>query len=139
MKLLLCVICQDVFKLEVGTLRSCKCGAVTGMYKDDGHHSVTNGKGVSLAMDNNYVFSAIAEMNELLEKDAGTSYDNYYNDWPHPVLGTAKRGYWQPAANGGAGAMRFEDWYAGYAVGFLTGILALMAGLAYVAFGGKDD
>ena len=35
MKLLLCMKCQDVIRLQEGTERACKCGKVKGMYTDD--------------------------------------------------------------------------------------------------------
>jgi len=35
MKLLLCRDCQDIFNLQVGVMRSCKCGKVKGQYLDD--------------------------------------------------------------------------------------------------------
>ena len=49
MKLLLCLNCMDVFKLDYKS-RACKCGMVKGGYYDDGHTSWTNGKGVSIGL-----------------------------------------------------------------------------------------
>lgn len=36
MKLILCTICQDVYKLTTGTKRTCKCEHTWGYYLDDG-------------------------------------------------------------------------------------------------------
>ena len=73
MKLLLCPRCQDIFKLAYST-RQCACGLVAGRYNEDGHTAVSNGKGISLALDNNYIIDAIFEMQDI--KDAG--YSDYY-------------------------------------------------------------
>ena len=59
MKLLLCERCGDVFALRVGAERACECGRVTGKYLDD-RDAVTNGKGVSLAIGNGSLHSAIS-------------------------------------------------------------------------------
>lgn len=58
MKLLFCVECFDVFKLDT-KIRSCKCGLVTGKYNDDGKTAIVNGKGMSLAINNIQLLHAL--------------------------------------------------------------------------------
>jgi hypothetical protein len=60
MKLLLCPICNDVFKLSLRP-RSCECGRVTGRYIDD-LLAETNGKGISLAIGNGSLTESIKKM-----------------------------------------------------------------------------
>ncbi|RLI66839.1 MAG: hypothetical protein DRO67_00250 [Candidatus Asgardarchaeum californiense] len=61
MKLLFCSRCFDVFKLDF-ELRSCKCGKVKGMYTDN-TNSVTNGKGISLAIGNGSLINSVLDLN----------------------------------------------------------------------------
>lgn len=89
MKLLFCPECWDVFKLA-RVKRSCECGLVTGQYLEDGHNSINNGKGVSMAMDNNFVMFAIGKMHAFAEDDP--RYDRFYEDaripfWVRPNEG----------------------------------------------------
>ena len=60
MKLLFCYDCHDVFKLDAEE-RSCKCGKVTGRYIDN-QYAETNGKGISLAIGNGSLMTAIHSM-----------------------------------------------------------------------------
>ncbi len=64
MKLLFCETCWDVFKLDEGNPRSCKCGEVTGHYVDRSR-AVTNGKGISIAIGNGSLMQAIVKMHEI--------------------------------------------------------------------------
>ena len=89
MKLLFCEECWDVFKLA-RELRTCACGKVSGKYLYDGHNSVNNGQGISMALNNNMVYSAIATMKKMQESHE--SYDDYYTDatipfWVRPNEG----------------------------------------------------
>lgn len=61
MKLLFCLKCHDLFKLQYFK-RSCKCGKVIGWYKNNSE-AIVNGKGLSLAIDNNDLAKII--INEL--------------------------------------------------------------------------
>ena len=70
MKLLFCYDCYDVFKLDVEE-RSCKCGHVTGRYIDN-TYAETNGKGISLAIGNGSLMSAIQRL-VLLKKREDSS------------------------------------------------------------------
>lgn len=60
MKLLYCITCEDVFKLDKD-LRSCRCGIVKGRYIDN-ITAETNGKGISLAIGNGSLQNAITDM-----------------------------------------------------------------------------
>jgi hypothetical protein len=35
MKFIFCTNCQDIFKLDIDTIRHCKCGAASGKYIDE--------------------------------------------------------------------------------------------------------
>lgn len=59
MKLLLCEHCQDVFKLVPDQIRTCQCGKVKGRYDWDEHFAVSNGQGISVALDNNTIRRAL--------------------------------------------------------------------------------
>lgn len=61
MKLLMCCMCNSIFNLS-RTLKTCECGEVKGMYVDN-LHAVTNGKGVTLAIGNGSLFTAIDTAN----------------------------------------------------------------------------
>ena len=50
MKLLFCLECHDLFKLQLSK-RKCKCGKVSGYYKNNSE-AIINGEGLSLAIDN---------------------------------------------------------------------------------------
>ena len=56
MKLLLCLHCHDVFKLDI-TPRTCKCGRASGRYLDD-FHAVYHG-GIPLGFENWSLVEAI--------------------------------------------------------------------------------
>lgn len=43
MKLLLCVSCWDMIKMEVHEIRECKCGKIAGKYLKDKRHAVYSG------------------------------------------------------------------------------------------------
>ena len=64
MKLLFCETCWDVFKLETGGVRSCKCGIVKGHYVNNQDAEV-NGKGVSLAIGNGSLQQAIRNAKQM--------------------------------------------------------------------------
>lgn len=51
MKLVLCPKCSDVFKLDLGVMRQCKCGHVKGRYIDNVHAEVSK-DAVSIAIGN---------------------------------------------------------------------------------------
>jgi len=59
MKLLLCLECSDVIKLDVDEVRMCKCGKVKGGYNKDGLTAWVNGNGYSLAFNNHELVAAI--------------------------------------------------------------------------------
>ena len=67
MKLLFCYYCHDVFKLDQDE-RTCKCGQVTGRYIDN-TYAETNGKGISLAIGNGSLMSAIHNMAIIKNED----------------------------------------------------------------------
>ena len=76
MKLLLCPVCSDVFKLTTSHIRRCDCGRVAGRYDPDGRTAVTNGQGISLAIDNNTVRRAVWALEDI---PADTPKDQYSN------------------------------------------------------------
>lgn len=43
MKLLLCLDCQDVFKIHPEKVTTCKCGDTKGRYLDDGINAIYSG------------------------------------------------------------------------------------------------
>lgn len=59
MKLLFCPNCWDIFKLDSESITSCKCGSVKGRYCFDNSHSISNGKGISIGINNNSLSSAV--------------------------------------------------------------------------------
>lgn len=79
MKLLFCPECWDVFKLAYDT-RACACGKVVGRYDADGHNAVSNGQGVSMALDNNFVMLAMGRMEAFQEDGTADNYEQYYEN-----------------------------------------------------------
>ena len=67
MKLLVCLNCQDVFKLPRvdSEPRTCQCGRVTGQYKRGGDECWHNGRGVLLAIRNDE-FRRMLGQNKLM-------------------------------------------------------------------------
>ena len=61
MKLIFCPDCQDVFKLDL-EIRKCKCGKCSGVYINN-TEAETNGYGVSLAIGNGSLMSAVYKLN----------------------------------------------------------------------------
>jgi hypothetical protein len=84
MKLIYCTQCQDVFKLA-RELRQCSCGRCKGKYKEDGHHAVNNGKGISLAISNPHLWNAVGNL--LMTKGAMHSSDGEVKCWVRPNEG----------------------------------------------------
>ncbi len=78
MKLLFCLECHDLFKLQF-TRRSCKCGKVIGWYKNNSE-AIVNGEGLSLAIDNHDLAKII--INNLPIKD-----NHYITCWVRPHEG----------------------------------------------------
>lgn len=59
MKPVMCLLCQDVFKLDY-KIRECKCGDSWGYYEEDGLHAVYGGAdAVPLGIANESLASAI--------------------------------------------------------------------------------
>lgn len=82
MKLLLCLKCFDVFKLDY-ELRTCKCKEVKGKYDPDGITAVTtdNEFTINLAMGNGSVIQAIEDMRELkADSDNKAPRSAYYQE-----------------------------------------------------------
>lgn len=52
MKLLFCTECWDVIKLAHPEVRACECGKVVGGYDKNEATAWSNGKGISIAIDN---------------------------------------------------------------------------------------
>ncbi len=65
MKLLFCPRCHDLFKLSM-KLKSCNCGMCKGKYINDSE-AVTNGQGISVAIGNGSLLSAIENMKEVTD------------------------------------------------------------------------
>lgn len=61
MKLIFCLDCFDVFKLDAEE-RHCKCGKCSGRYINN-TEAVTNGKGYSFAIGNGSLMQAVLQMN----------------------------------------------------------------------------
>lgn len=60
MKLLFCMICQDVVKMDVDP-RKCKCGGCEGAYKDDKFHAWYKGDmAIPLGFANNTLAAALS-------------------------------------------------------------------------------
>jgi hypothetical protein len=59
MKLLLCLECWDVFKLDLRFFRRCKCGRVTGQYIDSLHAEYSGDSAVPLGFNNASLASAV--------------------------------------------------------------------------------
>jgi hypothetical protein len=92
MKLIYCPDCEDVFKLDLEKLRSCKCGKCSGKYIDRGNAEV-NGQGVSLAISNPALWSAIARLSHHKnQEDVSDHYkcpDAWHVEcWVRPHEGT---------------------------------------------------
>jgi hypothetical protein len=75
LKLLFCDRCFDIFKLGF-ELRSCECGWVKGMYKDN-KHAVVNGKGYSLAIGNGSLVQSIRAVESRMRSEIKTDHDRY--------------------------------------------------------------
>ncbi len=58
MKLLLCLECHDIIKLDY-EVKSCKCGRCRGKYNKDGLTAVVNGNGLSIGINNNDIYPAL--------------------------------------------------------------------------------
>jgi hypothetical protein len=58
MKLILCLECQDVVKLE-RELRYCKCKECWGKYYEDGLHAVISPKAIPLGFNNSTLADAL--------------------------------------------------------------------------------
>ena len=65
MKLLYCIVCKDMFKLQIDIVRKCKCGRSTGRYKKDGNYAEVNGKGICVAINNSSLADAIENMAQV--------------------------------------------------------------------------
>ena len=61
MKLIFCKSCWDVVKLDKEK-RTCKCGAIEGYYNEDGHTACVSENAISLAIGNDSLIQAIAQM-----------------------------------------------------------------------------
>lgn len=73
MKLILCVNCQDVYKLIREQVRSCKCGKTHGHYLDDGLNAVVsdNEDTYVLGFHNGHLFSALQDQFNLGDQSDG--------------------------------------------------------------------
>jgi len=58
MKLILCMKCQDVVKLQMHH-RNCMCGESYGQYRDDGLNAVIKGPCIPIGFDNRSLLQAI--------------------------------------------------------------------------------
>ncbi len=63
MKLIYCNECQDMFKLDIGNMRWCKCGAVSGRYVNNVQAEVSY-NAVCIAIGNGALYQAIADMQQ---------------------------------------------------------------------------
>ena len=63
MKLLLCLECHDIFKLDCKE-RACKCGKTQGMYQEDGLNANYRGPCIPLGFANSSLVSAIRNQPE---------------------------------------------------------------------------
>ena len=59
MKLIFCLACQDVVRLEIENEKFCKCGQSSGKYEEDGHCAWYSGKAVPIGMGNKKFAEAI--------------------------------------------------------------------------------
>lgn len=69
MKLLFCHKCEDVFRLVIGKMRSCECGAIKGRYINNSEAEVSK-DAVSIAIGNGSFQTAMWRM--LTEKGTYT-------------------------------------------------------------------
>lgn len=76
MKLLYCVTCEDVFKLDI-ELRVCRCGIVKGRYINN-EKAESNGKGISIAIGNGSLRNAIEGMKQLYLSSKGEGSRSEY-------------------------------------------------------------
>lgn len=68
MKLVLCIRCSDVFKLEY-ELRRCRCGKSEGAYIDDKRAWYRGRNAVPIGLDNNGIRRAVVHGDRRLEMD----------------------------------------------------------------------
>lgn len=61
MKLLLCVKCQDLFRLFENEERKCKCGAIKGRYVNKTEAVYSGSKAIPIIFDNNTLIRAISD------------------------------------------------------------------------------
>jgi len=71
MKLLICLECQDVFKLSTKRVRKCACGKTRGKYKNDGLHAWYSGPCMPLGFANLTLAAAIQKMQQDPDADWG--------------------------------------------------------------------
>lgn len=76
MKLLYCEDCQDLFKLGMEE-KICECGKVKGAYDSNGRTAWTNGKGISVAVDNNTFSRSVSHIRHTLRFSYTVTEDKY--------------------------------------------------------------
>lgn len=64
MKLVFCPECRDVFRLWMGEVRHCHCGASWGRYLDDDLTGKIGGRAIPLCIPNDELDAAIARRPE---------------------------------------------------------------------------
>lgn len=106
MKVLYCEKCHDLFKLTRKELRHCKCGSVSGRYRDDGGHAEVSKNALSIKIPNGSLKGAIRRMKRL-EKKKPKSKDKDYKAhsaieaWVRPNFGPGNRRTHQLKKDGG--------------------------------------
>lgn len=59
MKLLVCTECRDTIALTTHEERRCRCGAVAGQYREDGHHADASGPYLAFGMHSEDILRAV--------------------------------------------------------------------------------
>lgn len=78
MKLLICLVCSDVFKLATEKHIKCKCGACGGQYLDD-LNAVYWGKALPLGFANGSLMHAMLQQINLGDSSEKMAYG--HNQW----------------------------------------------------------
>jgi hypothetical protein len=96
MKVIYCKECGDLFKLTREGLRTCKCGNVSGRYREDGKHAEVSESAVSIKIPNGHIKRAVHRM-ERLRHEEPKSQDKDYKAhssipaWVRPNFGPGNR------------------------------------------------
>lgn len=90
MKLLLCLKCNDVFNLDVETIRECSCGHTAGMYLNEIEAVYHGERAFPLGFANGSFIEALKQerldVSNEKEKDLGNRFEAFVIPWNSPTF-----------------------------------------------------